>query len=243
MQNYKMICPHLSIIVPCYNEKNNILPFIEKINAQTSLPPWEIIFVDDNSPDSTITMVRHAAQTDPRIRGLRRIGRRGLSSAVIEGALSSSAPLIAVMDGDLQHDESCLIPMIHALESGQYDLAVASRHIDGGTNQGLANPWRRFVSYAGRWCARHILKTSLTDPMSGFFALRRDCFDNRASQLSSRGFKILIDLILADTTPLRIIEFPLIFRKRLHGDSKLDGRVILSFINMIVRQKYLRHRK
>ena len=92
---------------------------------------WEVVYVDDNSPDGTAAEVRRIAQTDPRVRCIRRIGRRGLASAVIEGALSSSAQYVAVIDGDLQHDETKLPDMLAALRSGQHDLAVGSRHVRG----------------------------------------------------------------------------------------------------------------
>lgn len=231
-----MTSPIISIIVPCYNEHDNVVPLTQALdNALTDLE-WEVIFVDDNSPDGTIQRVRELAQHNSRIRGIRRIGRRGLSSAVIEGAMSSSAPFIAIMDGDLQHDETCLKPMIAALQSGNYDLAVASRHIEGGRNDGLSNIWRRALSNGGIWITQKLLSSSLTDPMSGCFAIRRECFDERVETLSGKGFKILLDLILANPTPLRTYEVPMIFRDRAHGESKLGFSVMVSFAIMVLKK-------
>lgn len=231
----------LSIIIPCYNEVDNITPLVQALDKALSGIQWEVVFVDDNSPDGTITRVRELAQNDPRIRGIRRVGRRGLSSAVIEGALSVSSPIIAVMDGDLQHDEACLKPMYEALQGHQYDLVVASRYIEGGRDDGLSNCWRRLLSNAGIWMTRKLLSSSLTDPMSGCFAIRRDCFEERVGALSGKGFKILLDLILAHPTSLRLYEVPIVFRHRLHGESKLSFSIMGLFAITIVKKFLLRH--
>ena len=119
--------PELSVIVPCYNERLNVAPMVDRLSAALSGIAWEAIFVDDDSPDGTTDEVRRIAQVDPRVRCIRRVGRRGLASAVIEGALASSAEYVAVIDGDLQHDETRLPAMLEALRSGQYDLVVGSR--------------------------------------------------------------------------------------------------------------------
>src|ERR1700732_3057878 len=119
--------PELTVVVPCYNERPNVAPLVQKLENALFGIAWEVVFVDDNSPDGTTAEVRRIAQTDPRVRCIRRIGRRGLASAVIEGALSSSARFVAVIDGDLQHDETKLPDMLAALRTGRYDLAVGSR--------------------------------------------------------------------------------------------------------------------
>src|SRR3954447_19209562 len=116
--------PLLSVIVPSYNERPNVAPMIAKLDAALDGIAWEVIYVDDNSPDGTASEVRRIARNDPRARCIRRIGRRGLASAVIEGALSASADYVAVIDGDLQHDETRLPVMLAELRSGSYDLAV-----------------------------------------------------------------------------------------------------------------------
>ncbi len=229
-----MASPEISIIVPCYNEVENIGPLVDALETTLTDIKWEVIFVDDNSPDGTIEVVRKLAQNNPAVRGLHRIGRRGLSSAVIEGALSSSANIIAVMDGDLQHDESCLRDMITAITDKGADIAVASRHIEGGSSNGLSDGWRHFLSQGGIWAAQKLLNVPLTDPMSGFFAIKRACFTERAALLGGQGFKILLDIMLARPGTLKIHEVPMMFRNRLHGKSKLSHGVMLSFGRMII---------
>jgi dolichol-phosphate mannosyltransferase len=230
--------PVLSVIVPCYNEKPNVAPMIEKLDAALAGLAWEVIYVDDNSPDGTANEVRRIGQTDPRVRCIRRIGRRGLASAVIEGALASSATYVAVIDGDLQHDETRLPVMLSELETGHYDLAVASRHVDGGTNAGLANQWRHALSDGGIWLAQRVLPVRLTDPMSGFFMLRRDMFEALAGQLTGQGFKILLDLVLSSDVPLRVKEVPAVFRERVAGESKLDVQVMLQFGGLLLDKTF-----
>src|SRR5580658_10580084 len=157
--------PVLSVIVPSFNERPNVAPMIARLDTALRGIDWEVIYVDDNSPDGTAAEVRRIARMDPRVRCIRRVGRRGLASAVIEGALSSSATYLAVIDGDLQHDETRLPVMLAELRSGLYDLAVASRHVEGGDNSGLANRWRHALSDGGIWLAQRLLPVKLTDPM------------------------------------------------------------------------------
>ena len=194
--------PTLSVIVPCYNERPNVAPMIAKLDAALAGIAWEVIYVDDDSPDGTAAEVRRIAQTDARVRCIRRVGRRGLASAVIEGALSSSAAFVAVIDGDLQHDETRLPVMLEALRTGDYDLAVASRHVEGGDNAGLAGRWRHMLSDGGIALSQAFLPVKLTDPMSGFFMLPRPLFEELAHGLNGQGFKILLDLVLSSPAPL-----------------------------------------
>lgn len=226
--------PDVSIVVPCYNESANVRPLVDMLRRVLEGRRWEVIFVDDNSPDGTSDVVRALAQEDSRVRGLCRIGRRGLSSAVIEGALSSSAQVVAVMDGDLQHDESRLPALIDAVAGGGCDLAVGSRHVEGGSNQGLANAWRHALSDGGIWLAQRFLPVRLTDPMSGFFAIRQDRFVQIAPFLAATGFKILLDLVLSSPKPLKVQEIPCGFRARVAGESKLDVVVMLQFGALLV---------
>lgn len=226
--------PTLSVIVPCYNERPNVAPMIAKLDAALAGIAWEVIYVDDDSPDGTAAEVRRIAQTDPRVRCIRRIGRRGLASAVIEGALASSAAFVAVIDGDLQHDETRLPVMLQALQTGAYDLAVASRHVEGGDNTGLASRWRHALSDGGIRLARMFLPTPLSDPMSGFFMLPRLLFEELAHDLTGQGFKILLDLVLSAPAPLRVIEVPAQFRARAEGESKLDVLVLTQFAGLLL---------
>ena len=226
--------PTLSVVVPCYNERLNVVPLIQKLDAALAGIAWEVIFVDDNSPDGTSGEVRRAAASDPRVRCIRRIGRRGLASAVIEGALSSSARFIAVMDGDLQHDETRLPDMLAALHSGDFDLAVGSRHVEGGDNAGLSSRWRHTLSDGGIRLAQAFLPVRLSDPMSGFFMLGRETFEALAPHLTGQGFKILLDLVMSAPGPLRVQEVPCQFHPRLAGESKLDVLVLVQFAGLLL---------
>ncbi|MFL5256344.1 MAG: glycosyltransferase [Rhodopila sp.] len=226
--------PVLSVIVPCYNERPNIAPMIAALDAALAGIAWEVIYVDDNSPDGTAQEVRRLAQQDSRIRCIRRIGRRGLASAVIEGALSSSADHVAVIDGDMQHDETRLPVMLAALQSGEYDMAVASRHVEGGDNAGLGGRWRHALSDGGIWLAQTFLPVRLSDPMSGFFMLPRPLFEDLARTLNGQGFKILVDLVLSSPRPLRVKEIPARFRERAAGESKMDVLVMIQFAGLLL---------
>ena len=226
--------PILSVVVPCYNEAANVGPMIAKLNAALTGIAWEVIYVDDDSPDGTSDEVRRVGRQDPRVRCIRRVGRRGLASAVIEGALASSAEYVAVIDGDLQHDETQLPVMLEALRGGQYDLAVGSRHVEGGDNAGLANRWRHLISNGGIQLARAFLPVKLSDPMSGYFMLPRALFEQIARNLTGQGFKILLDLVLSAPAPLRTVEIPVQFRQRVAGESKLDALVMAQFGGLLL---------
>lgn len=226
--------PVLSVIVPCFNERPNVAPMIEKLDAALAGLAWEVIYVDDDSPDGTAAEVRRIARDDPRVRCIKRIGRRGLASAVIEGAMSSSAEYVAVIDGDMQHDETRLPVMLEALRTGQHDIVVASRHVEGGDNAGLSNKWRHAISDGGIWLAQMFLPVRLSDPMSGFFMLPRGLFEDLARGLTGQGFKILLDLVLSAPAPLRVHEVPARFRERVAGESKLDALVMMQFGGLLI---------
>ncbi|MGC9270657.1 glycosyltransferase [Acidiphilium sp.] len=225
--------PTLCVVVPCYNEAPNVAPMIAALDAALAGIAWEVVFVDDDSPDGTADAVRRIAHADPRVRCLRRIGRRGLSSAVIEGALSTSADFIAVIDGDLQHDETRLPLMLAAVQQGA-DIAVGSRHVSGGDAAGLASLWRERLSASGIRLARILARAPINDPMSGFFLIRRAKFEALAHRLNGQGFKILLDLLLASPQPLHIVEVPYRFRPRAAGESKLDILVLVQFAGLLI---------
>ncbi|MCE2565430.1 polyprenol monophosphomannose synthase [Komagataeibacter sp. FNDCF1] len=234
--------PALSIIIPCYNERGNVEPLFHAVEQALTHLQWELIFVDDNSPDGTMDEVWRLAQADSRVRGILRVGRRGLSSAVIEGVLSSSAPVVAVMDGDMQHDERLLGQMFDAIHNQGYDVAIGSRHVEGGDNSGLANAWRRFLSNAGIRIAQRFLSVRVTDPMSGLFAVRRDLFVRSVASLSGTGFKILMDMLMVQKTAPRVIELPFVFRSRHAGESKMDRKVLVQFGQMIAHHMLSRRK-
>jgi dolichol-phosphate mannosyltransferase len=226
--------PTLTVVIPCYNEQPNVAPMIAKLDAALTGLLWEVIYVDDDSPDGTADEVRAVARQDPRVRCIRRVGRRGLASAVIEGAMASSADYVAVIDGDLQHDETQLPVMLSALLSRKYDVAVGSRHVDGGDADGLSSRWRHMISDGGIWLAQAFLPVKLSDPMSGYFMLPRPLFERLAHHLTGQGFKILLDLVLSAPAPLRVVEIPVQFRQRVAGESKLDALVMAQFGGLLL---------
>ncbi|MDD2705725.1 MAG: polyprenol monophosphomannose synthase, partial [Acidocella sp.] len=225
--------PTLTVVVPCYNERANVAPMVAALDKALTGIAWEVVFVDDDSPDGTSAAAREIARADSRVRCIRRIGRRGLSSAVIEGALSSSADYVAVIDGDMQHDETRLPLMLDAVAKGA-DMAVGSRHVEGGDSSGLSSPLRVKLSETGIKVAQLVTGTTITDPMSGFFLLRREMFETLAARLTGQGFKILLDLILASPKRLKVTEIPYKFRPRTAGESKLDVLVLAQFAGMLI---------
>jgi dolichol-phosphate mannosyltransferase len=222
----------LSIVVPTFNERENVLPLLTRLQAVLTGTVFEVVFVDDDSPDGTAELVRQVARTAPRVRVIQRIGRRGLASAGLEGMLSSSAPYIAIMDADLQHDESILPVMFEKIRSGKYDLVVASRNIQGG-GMGTFTRERVALSQLGRRVSHLISRHDLSDPMSGYFMLTREFFDEVMRRTTGVGFKILLDLVASSPRPMRIAEVPYIFRTRQHGESKLDINVGVEYLYLI----------
>ena len=225
--------PELSVIVPTFNERDNVTVLYRRLEATLVNVAWEVVFVDDNSPDGTSDVVRALAQQDSRVRCIRRIGRRGLSGACIEGILASSAPYAAVIDADLQHDETQLPKMLLLLASDQADLVVGSRYIEGYKSEGF-NKQRAGASALATEVARKMLRVEIADPMSGFFMVRRDRFEQLAPKLSVHGFKILLDLVASAQGNLRAVEIPYTFGARQHGESKLDSMVALDFLGLVL---------
>jgi dolichol-phosphate mannosyltransferase len=226
--------PELSVVVPTFKERDNIPLLVEKLARTLEGVDWEVVFVDDNSPDGTAAVARELGEADSRVRCIRRIGRRGLAGACIEGMLASQARFVAVMDADLQHDETLLVGMLARLRTDQFELAVASRFADGASAAGLSSASRAQASRVSNAMARRLLGVTLTDPMSGFFMIRRDRFEALAPQLSSQGFKILLDIVATARGTLRIAELPFVFAERQHGESKLDTRVALDFAALVL---------
>jgi dolichol-phosphate mannosyltransferase len=224
-------------VVPCFNERGNVAPLVCRLDAALRDVAWEAVFVDDDSPDGTADAVRAIAAGDRRIRCLRRIGRRGLSSAVIEGALSSSADLVAVIDGDLQHDETRLPEMLAVLRAGAADVVVASRFAAGGDAAGLASASRLALSNLGIRLATLMMGKPLTDPMSGYFMMPRPLFEQIAPRLTGQGFKILLDILLS-APGLRVQEVGARFSPRVEGESKLSPLVLLQFAALLLDKAF-----
>jgi dolichol-phosphate mannosyltransferase len=225
--------PQLSVVVPTFNERDNVTTLFRRLEAALAGTAFEVIFVDDNSPDGTWQVVRALARDDSRVRCIRRIGRRGLSGACIEGILASSAPCAAVIDADLQHDETQLSKMLALLQGGEFDLVVGSRYIEGGSADSF-NKQRAGASALATEVAKRVLRVKIADPMSGFFMIRRDRFEQLAPQLSTQGFKILLDIVATARGNLRVKEIPYSFGSRLHGESKLDSMVALDFLGLVL---------
>jgi dolichol-phosphate mannosyltransferase len=229
----------LCIVIPVLNEEGNIARLVERLDVVLDGIAWEAIFVDDDSADATRAAVAAIGARDPRVRLLHRIGRRGLSSAFIEGAQASLAPCIAAMDGDLQHDETLLPRMFSALHDGGFELAIGSRYVGGG---GVGDWDRRragMSSFATK-LSRIVLRAPVTDPMSGFFMIRRDTFERAVRRLSAIGFKILLDILASLPSPPRLVELPYEFRVRTAGESKLDAGVLRDYL-MLIADKLVGH--
>lgn len=227
------VTPSLTVVVPTFNEAANVRPLVAKLAAALAEIPYEVIFVDDNSPDGTFEVARAVSRENARIRCIRRIGRRGLSSACIEGMMAGQGEIVAIIDGDLQHDETVLPKLFELVRSGEADLAVASRYVEGGSAAAFSD-LRGKGSRLATELARKVLKVEFNDPMSGFFATRRDVVEAAAPKLSGDGFKILLDLAASYPGSLKIVEVPFVFGTRLHGDSKMDNRVVADFLGLLV---------
>lgn len=224
--------PELAVIAPTYNERENLAPLLEALARVLGGIDYEVVIVDDDSPDGTAELARELAQNDPRVRVIHRIHRRGLASAVVEGMMASSAPYLAVMDADLQHDETVLPSMFEQLRREDLDLVVGTRHTEGGS-MGTFPALRVRLSDMGKWLSHLICRTELSDPMSGFFVVRRSVLSETVHRLSAVGFKILLDLVASSPRPLRIAEVGYTFRERLHGRSKLDIVVSLEYLELL----------
>jgi len=223
----------LTVVIPTFNEVGNVETLLGRIGLALAGIEWEAIFVDDGSKDGTAELVTEIAQADRRVRLIRRIGRRGLSSAVVEGALASTAPVVAVIDADLQHDEKILPDLYRAIADNDHELAAATRYAGNGST-GEWDSGRLKISRFATALAAPIMKTELSDPMSGFFAIRRDILLEAAPRLSSVGYKILLDLVASAPRPLRVAEVGYTFGVRHSGTSKLDQMVALEYLELLL---------
>jgi dolichol-phosphate mannosyltransferase len=220
----------LAIVLPTLNERANLAPLVERLDGALAGIAWEAIIVDDNSADGTADEARAISLRDPRIRVIQRINRRGLASAAIEGMLATAAPVVAVMDADHQHDPKLLPAMLAAVNSGDYDIAVASRFAEGASTDAWGRPDRVKASGVANALARKLTGVELTDPMSGYFMLKAETLRADAHRLSGVGFKILLDILATVDKALRVKEFPLNFAARASGESKLDRTIVFEFL-------------
>lgn len=222
----------LAVVIPTFNEAANVQTLLERLSLVLAGINWEAIFVDDNSPDGTAELVRSIARANRHVRIVHRIGRRGLTGAVVEGMLASAAPVLAVIDGDLQHDETILPRLFHDVWSGKADIAVGTRYADGG-GVGDWNVWRHRASQMATLIGQRVLKTSLSDPMSGFFAVNRETVMKAVPQLSGIGFKVLLDLVASSPTPPKVSEVSYTFRSREAGESKAGALVAAEYLALL----------
>ena len=225
----------LAVVVPTLNERDNVPLVVERLNRVLAGIAWEVVFVDDDSADGTADAVRALARRQGNIRCVQRLGRRGLSSACIEGILASAAPYVAVMDGDLQHDEALLPQMLTRIKAEHLDIVVASRHVA----EGSLGDWQKSrvaISDFATRLSRLVIKAKLSDPMSGFFVIERSAFTGAMRRLSGQGFKILLDLFASTPRPFAFAEVPLQFRERLHGESKLDTLVAWEYLMLLLQK-------
>ncbi len=232
--------PELAVIVPTFNERDNVVSLFDKVTSALGEIPFEFIVVDDNSPDGTAAVVKELARRHSNVRCIHRIGRRGLSSAVIEGISASAAPYFAVIDADHQHDERILPQMLDKALAGDH-VVVGTRYSAGGqVGEGLSKT-REAGSRLATRLSRLVTGKDLSDPMSGFFLMRRDVFDEIAPSLSNEGFKILLDIIVSAGRArarrgkeLRVGEVPYTFRPRNAGESKMSSLVVVQFLGLVL---------
>lgn len=222
----------LAIVVPTFKERQNIEPLLELLDGVLKGTEFEVIFVDDNSPDGTAALVRRVSLQRPNVRVLQRVNRRGLASACVEGMMATAAPYIAVMDADLQHDESILPEMLRTIRESGADLVIASRNIEGGSMGEFAKK-RVAISDLGRRISRIVCRCEISDPMSGFFLLDRRYLEEVVPDISAIGFKILVDVVASARRPVKIREVPYRFRQRVHGESKLDTLVLVEYLQLL----------
>ena len=225
----------VAVVVPTFNERENVRELIARVDHALRGISWELIFVDDDSPDGTSAEIKAIGASDSRVRCIKRIGRRGLSSACIEGMLASAAPVFVVMDADLQHDESRIPAMLTALRADGAELVIASRYTNGGAI-GEWDKTRALMSRVATRLSRVVCRQPISDPMSGFFMITAEALDGCVRRLSGKGFKILLDIVASSPAVLRVAEVPYTFRERLHGESKLDSLVMWDF-GMLLAEK------
>jgi len=223
----------VSVVTPTYNEAANVPLFVAAIGKVLAGLTYEIIVVDDDSPDRTWEVAGKLAEVDGRVRVIRRFGESGLSSAVMAGLGSARGQVLVVMDADLQHDEAVLPQMIELVRTNRADVVVGTRASEGGS-YGSWGTGRRLVSWVATLIARMLLRVPTTDPMSGFFAMSRASFDELAPRINPQGFKILLEFIGRRRPGLRVAEVGFTFRNRLHGETKLSPSVIRSYLLAVV---------
>ena len=229
--------PELTVIAPTFNERDNVGPLVDKLAATLQGVRWEVIFVDDDSPDGTADRARELARLNSRVRCVQRLGRRGLTSACAEAMLASSSPYVAIIDADLQHDETLLPRMLELLRKGDTDVVIGSRYTERNLSEGFS-PVRQAMSFIATRLAQTILRASLSDPVSGFFMAKREVFEGSIRNLSGIGNKILVDVFASSKRPLQFKELAYQFKPRLHGESKLDTLTVWEYVVLLADKMF-----
>jgi dolichol-phosphate mannosyltransferase len=225
----------LTVVVPCFNERDNIDYLIAGfISADSQGRMSNVIFVDDDSPDGSSEYIKNLEVDSFHVSCIRRVGRTGLSSAVIEGILLADSEYVAVMDGDGQHDPIDLISMFGRMQLEGHQFIIGSRFIDESLVQGHSG-FRYVISKIGIRISNNILGRSLTDPLTGFFIFKRSIFIESIRGIRPTGFKILLELLyLLKNVNISVVEHPIAFKSRFSGKSKLDTMVILEFVEQML---------
>ena len=226
----------ISIILPTYNEAENIEIAINKIYQVLGDRNFEIIVVDDNSPDKTWEIVEKLKTSKDKVKLIRRFEDKGLSTAIFAGMLEAEGSVILVMDSDLQHDEKIIPPLIESIKRDKFEVSIGSRDTEEGGYGDLSTK-RKITSFIGRWFAHKFLKVNINDPMSGFFAISKSFFEEVKDHVNPSGFKILIEFIVRKRTP-RVKEIGYKFKRRLYGDIKLNPVIIIEFFLKLIDLRF-----
>ncbi|MGH1489325.1 MAG: polyprenol monophosphomannose synthase [Acidimicrobiales bacterium] len=221
-----------SVIVPTYNEAGNVALLLERLRVALDGTCYEIVLVDDDSPDQTWRLAQLEAASDNRISVIRRRQDRGLSSAILAGMAQARGDVIVVIDADLQHDERCIPDLVSGIVEGGSDLSVASRSVAGG-DYGSFSRRRRLISWIGATLARLLLNVPISDPMSGFFALSRERFELLSNDIDPKGFKILLEFLARGPKP-SVTEVGYRFGERHSGETKLNSIVVVDYLKAVL---------
>ena len=225
-----------SLIIPTYNERENLEELISSsTNILNKLKiKYEIIIADDNSPDQTWKVASELSKDFPSIRVIRRFRNRGLTPSVLEGMESAVGNILGVMDADLQHDISVLPQMLEECKS--HDLVIGSRYTDSNTKNSLSF-LRKILSKSGTFFARVLLGLKISDPLSGYFLVKRDVFKELSSDINAKGFKILLQIVGRNSN-LKIKEIPYSFSERKKGSTKLNEEVAIDFLSELFSLRF-----
>ncbi|MCS7385825.1 MAG: polyprenol monophosphomannose synthase [archaeon GB-1867-005] len=224
--------PEISIIIPTYNERENLPQLIQRIETAMNNQDHEIIIVDDNSPDGTGQLAEQLAKQYGNIKVIHRFAKMGLATAILTGIKHAEGDIIAVMDADLQHPPE-LLPKLHQAMLKGNDIAIASRYTKGGKIEGWS--LKRKIISKGAIALAHLFlpqTRKIKDPMSGYFTLKKELL--QGIELNPTGYKILLEIV-AKTKPKKIAEIPYTFKPRTKGKSKLSMKEIAHYIKHLTK--------